>query len=110
MRDYKNLTNSELLSIIDSAEVDNKEFKEISNLAKTDMEFRARISEIKFGNKQDLKNLTEVLENAIDEASKDAKPDIQEILDRFKKTIGSLEQGKERITSSMEQRKDNEER
>jgi DNA-directed RNA polymerase subunit F len=89
MRDYKNLTNSELLSIIDSAEVDNKEFKEISNLAKTDMEFRARILEIKFGNKQDLKNLTEVLENAIDEASKDAKPDIQEIIDRIKKIIGN---------------------
>jgi len=89
MRDYKNLTNSELLSIIDSAEVDNKEFKEISNLAKTDMEFRARILEIKFGNKQDLKNLTEVLENAIDEASKDSKPYIQEILDRIKKIIGN---------------------
>ena len=93
MRDYKNLTNSELLSIIDSAEVDNKEFKEISNLAKTDMEFRARILEIQFGNKQDQKenryNLIEVLENAVDEASEDAKPKIQESLDRIKKIIGN---------------------
>jgi hypothetical protein len=93
MRDYKNLTNSELLSIIDSAEVDNKEFKEISNLAKTDMEFRARILEIQFGNKQDQKensyNLIEVLENVVDEASEDAKPKIQESLDRIKKIIGN---------------------
>jgi hypothetical protein len=89
MRDYKNLTNSELLSIIDSAEVNHKEFKEISNLAKTDMEFRARILEIQFGNKQDSYNLIEVLENVIDEASEDVKPDIQEILDSFKKIIGN---------------------
>jgi len=93
MRDYKNLTNSELLSIIDSAEVNHKEFKEISNLAKTDMEFRARILEIQFGNKQDQKeksyNLIEVLENVVDEASEDAKPKIQESLDRIKKIIGN---------------------
>ena len=93
MRDYKNLTNSELLSIIDSAEVNHKEFKEISNLAKTDMEFRARILEIKFGNKQDQKEieytLLEVLENVVNEASEDAKPKIQESLDRIKKIIGN---------------------
>jgi hypothetical protein len=93
MRNYKNLTNSELLSIIDSAEVNHKEFKEISNLAKTDMEFRARILEIQFGNKQDQKEieytLLEVLENVVNEASEDAKPKIQESLDRIKKIIGN---------------------
>ena len=61
------------------------------------MEFRARILEIQFGNKQDQKEiwcrnnnrLLEILENAVDEASEDAKPKIQESLDRIKKIIGN---------------------
>lgn len=89
MTDYKNLTNEELLEIIDSGDADRKEFQEIKLLTQTDPEFRSRIVDLKVQNKKDQKGnesaLIEVLEKALSEASEDVKPKIQERLDRIKK-------------------------
>ena len=89
MTDYKNLTNEELLEIIDSGDADRKEFQQIKLLTKTDPEFRSRIVELKVQNKKDQKGsesaLIEVLEKALSEASEDVKPKIQERLDAIKK-------------------------
>ena len=89
MTDYKNLTNEELLEIIDSGDADRKEFQQIKLLTKTDPEFRSRIVELKVQNKKDQKGnesaLIEVLEKALSEASESAKPKIQERLDAIKK-------------------------
>ena len=89
MTDYKNLTNEELLEIIDSGDADRKEFQQIKLLTKTDPEFRSRIVELKVQNKKDQKGsesaLIEVLQKALSEASEDVKPKIQERLDAIKK-------------------------
>lgn len=89
MTDYKNLTNEELLEIIDSGDADRKEFQQIKQLTQTDPEFRSRIVELKVQNKKDQKGsesaLIEVLEKALSEASEDVKPKIQERLDAIKK-------------------------
>lgn len=89
MIDYKNLTDSVLLAIIDDYEPNDKEFKEFKELAKNDSEFRARIVDLKVQNKQDQKenesSLIEVLEKAILEAPEEVKPKIQERLDSIKK-------------------------
>ena len=89
MIDYKNLTDSVLLSIIDSYEPNDKEFKEFKELAKNDPEFRARLVELQVQNKQDknenASSTIELLEKAISEAPEDVKSKIQESLDRYKK-------------------------
>ena len=89
MIDYKNLTDSVLLSIIDSYEPSDKEFKEFKELAKNDPEFRARLVELQVQNKQDknenASSTIELLEKAISEAPEDVKSKIQESLDRYKK-------------------------
>ena len=89
MIDYKNLTDSVLLSIIDSYEPNDKEFKEFKELAKNDPEFRARLVELQVQNKQDknenASSTIELLEKAISEAPEDLKSKIQESLDRYKK-------------------------
>ena len=89
MIDYKNLTDSVLLSIIDSYEPNDKEFKEFKELAKNDPEFRARLVELQVQNNQDknenASSTIELLEKAISEAPEDVKSKIQESLDRYKK-------------------------
>ena len=89
MIDYKNLTDSVLLAIIDSYEPNDKEFKEFKELAKNDPEFRARLVELQVQNKQDknenASSTIELLEKAISEAPEDVKSKIQESLDRYKK-------------------------
>lgn len=88
MIDYKNLTNEELLEIIDSGDT-GKQFKEIKLLCQADSEFRSRIVDLKVQNKQDQKenesSLIEVLEKCILEAPEEVKPKIQELLDSYKK-------------------------
>ena len=56
MTDYKNLTDSVLLAILDDLEPNQKEFKEIKQLAKDDPEFRSKIVELKVKNKQSLED------------------------------------------------------
>lgn len=89
MIDYKNLTDSVLLAIIDDYEPNDKEFKEFKELAKNDPEFRARLVELQVQNKQDknenASSTIELLEKAISEAPEDVKSKIQESLDRYKK-------------------------
>ena len=89
MIDYKNLTDSVLLAIIDSYEPNDKEFKKFKELAKNDQEFRARLVELQVQNKQDKNenesSTIEILEKAISEAPEDVKSKIKESLDRYKK-------------------------
>lgn len=95
MMDYKNLTDSVLLAIIDCyarslpIEPNDKEFEELKELAKNDPEFRDRLVVLQVQNLQDAIQISDsffaLLEKAISEAPEDVKSKIQESLDRYKR-------------------------
>ena len=89
MKDYKNLTDQELLDIIDTEDVTNLE--DLKELAKTDSDFQQRLRDLKKKNK-DLSissgnEIISLLEQAILTASDEAKPQLQQSLDNLKKIV-----------------------
>ena len=52
-QELKTLSDSELIKIIDTGDINVPNFKQISQLAKTDGEFRARMYQLKADNKKD---------------------------------------------------------
>jgi hypothetical protein len=89
MKDYKNLTDQELLDIIDTKDVTNLE--DLKELAKTDSDFQQRLRDLKKKNK-DLSissgnEIISLLEQAILTASDEAKPQLQQSLDNLKKIV-----------------------
>ena len=92
MKDYKNLTDQELLDIIDSINDENiTDFKGLKELAKTDSDFQQRLRDLKKENK-DLSissgnEVISLLEQVILTASDEAKPQLQQSLDNLKKIV-----------------------
>ena len=89
MKDYKNLTDQELLDIIDTKDVTNLE--DLKELAKTDSDFQQRLRDLKKKNK-DLSissgnEIISLLQQAILTASDEAKPQLQQSLDNLKKIV-----------------------
>lgn len=86
-QELKTLPDSELLQIIDAADVNDPNFKQISQLAKTDDEFRARMHQLKADNKSDSiksrQELIKALEDNIKSAPEGMKPHLQATLDRL---------------------------
>ena len=86
-QEIKNLSDSELLEIIDAGDIDDPNFKQISQLAKVDGEFRARMYQLKADNKSDSiktrQELIKALENNIKSAPEQMKPHLQATLDRL---------------------------
>jgi len=52
MKDYTKLTDSELLEIIDSSDVESEDFRSIKELSATDSIFRSRVIELRATNKE----------------------------------------------------------
>ena len=91
MKDYKNLTDQELLDIIDTKDVTNLE--DLKELAKTDSDFQQRLRDLKKKNK-DLSissgnEIISLLEQVILTASDESKPQLQQSLDNLKKIVES---------------------
>ena len=89
MKDYKNLTDQELLDIIDTEDVTN--LKDLKELAKTDSDLQQRLRDLKKKNK-DLSissgnEIISLLEQVILTASDEAKPQLQRSLDNLKKIV-----------------------
>ena len=89
MKDYKNLTDQELLDIIDTEDVTN--LKDLKELAKTDSDLQQRLRDLKKKNK-DLSissgnEIISLLEQVILTASDEAKPQLQQSLDNLKKIV-----------------------
>ena len=89
MKDYKNLTDQELLDIIDTEDVTN--LKDLKELAKTDSDFQQRLRDLKKKNK-DLSissgnEIISLLEQVILTASDESKPQLQQSLDNLKKIV-----------------------
>ena len=86
-QEIKNLSDSELLEIIDAGDIDDPNFKQISQLAKVDGEFRARMYQLKADNKKDSiksrQELIKALEDNIKSAPEQMKPHLQATLDRL---------------------------
>jgi len=57
MKDYTKLTDSELLEIIDSSDVESEDYRSIKELSATDSIFRSRVIELKVKNKDFQKQL-----------------------------------------------------
>jgi hypothetical protein len=91
-QEIKNLSDSELLQIIDAGDINDFNFKQISQLAKVDGEFRARIFQLKADNKSDSiktrQELIKALEDNIKSAPEGMKPHIQATFDRL---IGKIQ-------------------
>lgn len=86
-QELKTLSDSELLEIIDVADINDPNFKQISQLAKVDGEFRARMYQLKADNKKDSiksrQELIKALEDNIKSAPENMKPHLQATLDRL---------------------------
>ena len=86
-QELKNLSDSELIKIIDTGDINDPNFKQISQLAKTDGEFRARMYQLKADNKKDSiksrQELIKALEDNIRSAPEQMKPHLQATLDRL---------------------------
>lgn len=88
-QELKNLSDSELIKIIDDAnDTDAMALTEqIGQLVKTDGEFRARIHQLKAHNKNDIiesrQALIKSLEDNIKSADDNMKPHLQAFLDRL---------------------------
>ena len=94
-QELKTLSDSELIKIIDTGDINVPNFKQISQLAKTDGEFRARMYQLKADNKKDsiksrqemnrgdLEQLIKALEDNIKSAPENMKPHLQATLDRL---------------------------
>jgi predicted RNA-binding protein with RPS1 domain len=86
-QEIKNLSDSELLQIIDDSDINNPNFKQISQLAKVDGEFRARIYQLKDDNKSDSiktrQELIKALEDNIKSGPEEIKPNLQTTLDKL---------------------------
>jgi hypothetical protein len=85
-QELKNLSDSELLEIIDKSDIKDPNFKQISQLAKVDGEFRARIDQLQADNKKDIikyHQLIKSLENDIKSAPEAIKVHLQAQLDRL---------------------------
>ena len=86
-QELKTLSDSELLEIIDVADINDPNFKQISQLAKVDGEFRARMYQLKAEIKSDSikarQELIKALEDNIKSAPENMKPHLQATLDRL---------------------------
>lgn len=86
-QELKTLSDSELLEIIDTGDINDPNFKQISQLAKVDGEFRARMYQLKADNKKDSiksrQELIKALEDNIRSAPEQMKPHLQATLDRL---------------------------
>ena len=89
MKDYKNLTDQELLDIIDTEDVTN--LKDLKELAKTDSDLQQRLRDLKKKNKDLVissgNEVISLLEQVILTASDEAKPQLQQSLDNLKKIV-----------------------
>jgi len=65
MKDYTKLTDSELLQIIDSSDVESEDFRSIKELSATDSIFRSRVIELRATNKESGNDLISLLEESI---------------------------------------------
>ena len=86
-QELKNLSDSELIKIIDTGDINDPNFKQISQLAKVDGDFRARMYQLKADNKKDSiksrQELIKSLEDNIKSADDNMKPHLQATLDRL---------------------------
>ena len=86
-QELKTLSDSELLEIIDTGDINDPNFKQISQLAKVDGDFRARMYQLKADNKKDSiksrQELIKALEDNIRSAPEQMKPHLQATLDRL---------------------------
>ena len=86
-QELKNLSDSELIKIIDTGDINDPNFKQISQLAKIDGDFRARMYQLKADNKKDSiksrQELIKSLEDNIKSADDNMKPHLQATLDRL---------------------------
>ena len=92
MKNYKTLSDEDLLSIIDSSKPNSKEFQELKDLSKTDQEFRIRMENIQLENKNKASDsLTEfndiLLQLKDQEIDDDVKIKIKETLDRVQNIL-----------------------
>jgi len=92
MKNYKTLSDEDLLSIIDSSKPNSKEFQELKDLSKTDQEFRIRMENIKIENKNKASDsLTEfndiLLQLKYEGIDDDVKIKIKETLDRVQNIL-----------------------
>ena len=93
MKDYKNLTDQELLYIIDTEDVTlfQSNLKDLKELAKTDSDFQQRLRDLKKKNKDLVissgNEVISLLEQVILTASDEAKPQLQQSLDNLKKIV-----------------------
>lgn len=80
-QELKTLSDSELLEIIDTGDINDPNFKQISQLAKVDGEFRARMYQLKADNKKDSiksrQELIKALEDNIKSAPEVIRPHLQ---------------------------------
>lgn len=86
-QELKNLSDSELLEIIDISNINDPNFKQISQLAKVDGEFRSRMYQLKADNKsgsiKSRQALIKSLEDNIKSAPESIKSHLQATLDRL---------------------------
>ena len=92
MKNYKTLSDEDLLSIIDSSKPNSKEFQELKDLSKTDQEFRIRMKNIQLGIKNKASDsLTEfkdiLLQLKDQKIDDDVKIKIKETLDRVQNIL-----------------------
>jgi hypothetical protein len=92
MKNYKTLSDEDLLSIIDSSKPNSKEFQELKDLSKTDQEFRIRMENIQLENKNKASDsLTEfndiLLQLKDQEIDDDVKIKIKETLDKVQNIL-----------------------
>lgn len=90
-QELKNLSDSELIKIIDTSDINDPNFKQISQLVKVDGDFRARMSQLKADNKNDRiearEDLIKALEDNIKSADDNMKPYLQAQLDRLQAAL-----------------------
>lgn len=90
-QELKTLSDSELIKIIDTGDINDPNFKQISQLAKTDGEFRARMYQLKADNKKDsIKSRQELikdLEDNIKSAPEGIRTHLQAQLDRLQAAL-----------------------
>lgn len=93
-QELKTLSDSELLEIIDIADLNDPNFKQMSQLAKVDGEFRARMYQlwyqmeeisptVKSDSIKSRQELIKALEDNIKSATENMKPHLQATLDRL---------------------------
>lgn len=90
-QELKTLSDSELIKIIDTGDINDPNFKQISQLVKNDGEFRARMYQLKADNKKDSiksrQELIKALEDNIKSAPEGIRTHLQSQLDRLQAAL-----------------------